>query len=103
DLSTSSAQLALDVTPWVGLVSGYTVCAQIAQAALAGAGRSDLTASLTTGGRLLFFVVVCSLLANGRGLYALVVGSALECVAVQLAALFFLRRYASMSAFRWDL
>lgn len=103
DLSTSSTQLALDLIPWVGLVSGYAVFAQIAQAALTGAGRADLAAALTTGGRVLFFVVVCSLLASGGGLYALVVGSGSECVAIQITALILLRRQASIRTFRWSL
>lgn len=103
DLSASSSQLALDVIPWVGLVSGYSVFAQIAQAALVGAGRADIASGLIAAGRLIFFVVGWSLMASGSGLFALIAASALESFALQSAAAFFLRRSAGARPFRWVL
>lgn len=83
---------ARSLLPWVALLSAYTVVAQIGPAVLTGLGRSDQTALVLIGNRLVSLATAWLLLASGWGIWSLLIGNLVGTCFLQLVTYLLARR-----------
>lgn len=105
NLHGENAALAISLLPYIALLSLYGFLVQAIAAAVSGLGRIDLAHYTQAGSRVAGVIAASLLLVSGRGIGSLLVGSAVSCVFIHAASLFFVRRIAPVRFLRagnWD-
>ncbi len=99
-LSEYNSSTASWLLPYIGSLSVYAMIVQALNATLSGLGRMDLANYAQTGGRVVMVTVATFLLARGRGIESLLLGSIASYLFVHMASVLLIRRNAPVHLFR---
>ncbi len=91
---------ALNLLPWVGLLTAFGFLNQATTASLAGVGRMDLANCDATIGKVIALGLEAILLMKKAGLLTLLLGDFAGCAVIQITGSIQLRRLAGLALFK---
>ena len=99
-LSGQNAIIALQLLPYIALLSVYVMLVQMLNSAISGLGRMDIANYILSGGRVVTVGISSILLWLGNGIESLLIGNTLSYIFVGGVSVFFIKRNANIHLFR---
>jgi O-antigen/teichoic acid export membrane protein len=99
-LDTENSVLALQLLPYVGILTLYAFIVEAISAVVSGLGRMDLTAYFRLVGRITGLTVSAGLLFSGYGIPSLLVGRFISELTIHISCFVWIRRFTSMTFWR---